>query len=615
MQKKLFRILSLVLVCAILLCGCRNIPEPDYGNQVTGEATPIVTKEPEPTPAAALDRSGRYVLNSEPLFKGGSVREAIIDDVDTSGLYTLTGKDNERVFYHIFVGSFSDSNGDGIGDLRGIINRFDYLNDGRDDSGLSLGVEGIWLSPIFASPSYHKYDTSDYYQIDPAFGTMDDLKELVKLCHERNVKLILDLVINHSGSQNEWFKSFCAAQRGNLTDDPYYDFYTVNDSIRVGTRTFSKITSTDRFYECNFSGDMPEMNFDNEFVYDTMLKVADYYLTDIDVDGFRFDAAKYIYYGEETRNVAFWQRFMTDLRTIKPTIYAVAEVWDSDGITTKYAPALNCFNFTMAQVDGMISSTVKRGNVNTFTSYTESYIRNIKRIAGEAESAGLIPNQPFPVSFIANHDTDRAAGYMTYASGYAKMAANLYLLAPGSSFIYYGEEIAMKGSRGSAATDANRRLAMLWGDSDTVKNPVGSTYEAEKQTNGTVADMLADGGSLYNHYKRLILIRKSNPEIARGEYHALQLKDTTAGGFVSVLKSADGSVSSVMVFHNTSGKPVTVDLNSLLFTDGTPASDLFNTASAHMTECAYAAMELEKTESSLSNGLLTIAEQSSVVLR
>ena len=91
--------------------------------------------------------------------------------------------DNYRVFYQIFVGSFSDSNGDGIGDLRGIINRFDYLNDGNVESTTSLGVEGIWLSPIFKSPTYHKYDVIDYYQIDPKFGTMEDLEELRNLAH------------------------------------------------------------------------------------------------------------------------------------------------------------------------------------------------------------------------------------------------------------------------------------------------------------------------------------------------------------------------------------------------------------------------------------------------
>ena len=128
---------------------------------------------------------------------------------------------NYRVFYEIFVGSFSDANGDGTGDLRGIINRMDYLNDGDPQSGKSLGIEGIWLTPVFLSPSYHKYDVTNYYQIDPAFGTEEDLKELIALCHERDVKLILDLPLNHTGENNEWFINFRNAHQNGDPDDPF----------------------------------------------------------------------------------------------------------------------------------------------------------------------------------------------------------------------------------------------------------------------------------------------------------------------------------------------------------------------------------------------------------
>ena len=110
------------------------------------------------------------------------LEECVIDDPLLKTDYAVT--DNARVFYEIFVGSFADSNGDGIGDLRGIIDRFDYLNDGDPNSGKSLGIEGIWLSPIFKSPSYHKYDVADYYEIDPDFGTQADLDELIALCHQ-----------------------------------------------------------------------------------------------------------------------------------------------------------------------------------------------------------------------------------------------------------------------------------------------------------------------------------------------------------------------------------------------------------------------------------------------
>ena len=162
---------------------------------------------------------------------------------------------------------------------------------------------------------------------------------------------------------------------------------------------------------------------------------------------------------------------------------------------------------------------------------------------------------------------------------------------PGSTFIYYGEEIGLKGSRGSNNTDANRRLAMLWGDDDTVKDPEGANYDAE-QSNGTVLTHLPDGNSLYNHYKKLIAIRKANPEIVYGTFEPLHT-DTKLGGFVSTL---DGS--SVVVIHNTSRGSVTVDLSEL--TDVQVAGIV-----------AYAGVETATLEGTV----LTIGGQTSVVLR
>ncbi len=516
------------------------------------------------------DLSGKYDLHAER-------NEAIIND---GGNVTFTNEGNNRVFYHIFVGSFSDSNGDGIGDLRGIINRFDYLNDGDPNSGVSLGIEGIWLSPIFTSPSYHKYDVTNYYEVDPKFGTMDDLKELIELCHERGVKLILDMVINHTATNNAWYQKFVSAHRNGKNDDEFYDFYSHAETPQPG-RTYSKISGSDHYYECNFSGSMPELNFDNPKVRQAVVDVAKFYI-DMGIDGFRFDAAKYIYYGETTPNIEFWDWYMTELRSLKPDIYTVAEVWDSDGITIPYFSSTNCFNFTMAQNNGLIVDAVQSGNVNTFTSYVQNYLASIQALRVDANI----------VTFIANHDTDRAAGYLPVSNGRAQVAANISLLMPGSTFIYYGEEIGMKGSRGGSNTDANRRLAMLWGDDDTVKDPVGANYTG-KQSNGTVADQLPDGNSLLSHYKKLIRIRQANPEIVYGSYQALKLENTKVGGFLSTYNGA-----TVAVFHNTTNFAVTLDLSEI--------TDVPLTLLA-----AYVGMG----GATLEGTMLTIDAQTSVVLR
>lgn len=455
--------------------------------------------------------------------------------------------DNCRVFYEIFVGSFSDSNGDGIGDLRGIINRMDYLNDGDDNSGRSLGVEGLWLTPIFDSNSYHKYDVNDYYTIDPDFGTTDDLKELLALCHARNVKVILDLPINHTSRMNTWFNNFVKAHRDGNKADPYYNFYcfyTKGDTA-PGGRNFAQLSGTDDYYECNFDSGMPELNFDSEAVRQAVLDVAKFYL-DLGVDGFRFDAAKYVYFGDNRKSVEFWDWYLKELRAVKPDVYTVAEVWDSDGVTDLYYPATNCFNFTISQAEGLLSKTAQGGDVNRFVSYIDKYLDNISETNPDAM---LVP-------FIANHDNDRAAGYLPSYSGRAQMAANLLLLSPGSPFIYYGEEIGMRGSRGGANTDANRRLAMVWGDEDTVKDPVGATYSPDNRADSPVSEQMLKETSLFNYYKKVILVRKANPEIARGEYTALSLSDTRVSGFTSAWKG-----NTVCVLHNSTTDETVLDLS------------------------------------------------------
>ena len=495
-------------------------------------------------------------------------------------------KDNCRVFYEIFVSSFSDSDGDGTGDLRGIINRMDYLNDGDPASGKSLGIEGIWLTPIFLSPSYHKYDVTDYYQIDPAFGTMEDLKELISLCHERGVKLILDLPLNHTGDRNPWFTAFTEAHRRHDTENAFYGFYTwigKDDPVPAGRR-FRPVPGTDELYECNFSDHMPEINFDDEGARDEVLKIAEYYL-DLGADGFRFDAAKYIYYGDHEKNAAFWKQYTGKLREKLPGLYTVAEVWDGDSVTEPYQGAMDCFRFSSAQAEGIYAKTARGGDVNKLTRNTEKYLNRLREINPEA----------MHIPFISNHDMGRAAGYLSAADGRMAMAANLYLLTPGSPFLYYGEEIGLKGSRGGADTDANRRLAMRWGDGDTVRDPEGSDYQ--NQTAATVRDMEEAGGSLLNHYRKVIAVRRAHPEIARGEYKALEFSGTKLGGFLCKWNEKTAGV-----FHNTTGKELTVDLAE--------ATDYPFTEIAEVLEAVSG-----KGGAALEGTVLTLGPQTSVVLK
>ena len=490
--------------------------------------------------------------------------------------------DNYRTFYEIFSCSYSDSNGDGFGDLKGITNRLDYLNDGNVNSGKSLGVQGIWLTPIFSSPSYHKYDVSNYYKIDSKLGTLDDLKELLNECHKRNVKLIIDLVINHTSSNCVWFTEFKKAHQNDDTESKYYDYYQWYETTPAG-HTSQSISGTRHYYECNFSGSMPELNYDNQDVYEEMVNVAKYWI-DQGVDGFRFDAAKYIYLNDANKNVSFWNKYVKDIKdyakaSYQKDLYTVAEVWDSDGIILPYNSSTNTFNFSVAQSEGYISNAVKSQNGNSYTSYITNFLNKLKGINPDA----------MLTQFIANHDTDRAAGYLTVASGDAYMAANLYLLCCGSPFIYYGEEIGMKGSRGSAMTDANRRLAMLWGDEDTIRNPQGSTYKIENQINGTVQDQINSKSSLLTRYRKLIQIRTKYDAIRKGSYS--QVKNSDSLGIFKVVYNDE----TIYVVHNLGVEDVEFDLSAL-----------------NATEILE---QIGMNPSSIKNGVLNIGARSSVILK
>lgn len=505
-------------------------------------------------------------------------------ELTTTALETLNPDpiaDNNRVFYQIFVGSFSDSNGDGVGDIRGIINRMNYLNDGDYTDGKSLGVQGIWLSPIFPSPSYHKYDATDYYSIDSKFGTLDDLKELLTICHARNVKVILDLAINHSSSQHPFFRQFCEARKnGNNTSD-YYDYYTCyakNDTSKPNNSYTSVPGASEWLYESNFSSDMPELNFDNNYVREEMLNVAKFWLN-VGVDGFRFDAVKYIYYNDNAASVDFWKWYVEELKKVKPDIYLVGECWDNDATVLEYYAAMNCFDFSTSGPSGRVADAVRSENVGLYTNYVVNFINSLKK---------QNPDGMF-MPFLSNHDMDRAVGFLTVASGNAFTAASMYILTSGSPVIYYGEEIGMKGTRGGANTDANRRLAMLWGDEDTVKNPVGATYESEKQTNGTAFTQLQGGDSLVEHYKSLIALRIKYPEIARGDYTALRTTKGAVGGF-----SITFNGSTIGVLHNASQETLEIKLP-----DGfTELKDFVGPGTA-----------------SIANGMLTIGPSTSVILK
>jgi alpha-amylase len=256
------------------------------------------------------------------------------------------------VKYEVFVMSFADGDGNGKGDFKGLTAKLDYLKD--------LGVNGLWLMPIMPSDTYHKYHVIDYKNIDPDFGTLEDFKKFVDEAHKRDIKIITDFVINHTGNLHPWFLE---AQKGK--DNPYRDYYVwaKKDSIRGQIMKRVKALDSDNMrkwhpvngdtlgeqYYGYFNGLTPDLNLDNPKVKSEIVDIARFWLNEIKVDGFRMDAARHIFPDDRVEdNHAFWVWFRKEMEAIKPDVYLVGEVWSSADVVAPYLKGLpSLFNFDL----------------------------------------------------------------------------------------------------------------------------------------------------------------------------------------------------------------------------------------------------------------------------
>lgn len=419
--------------------------------------------------------------------------------------------DNYRNYYEIFVPSFADSNHDGIGDLNGITSKLDYLSD--------IGYTGIWLTPIFSSSSYHKYDCNNYFTIDSSFGTMDDLKTLVKEAHKRNIKVILDGVFNHSGYGNQWFTNALLAKRKavrgeELTEEEknyasLYVFYDTLDEAKSSKKTYYKAGANDFYYEGNFSSDMPEFNFRSEFTYTKIQEVIDFYMSsDIGVDGFRLDAVKYYELGNNERNVEILSRIAKMVKDNNPNGYLVGECWDSSTVIHQYyqSDADSYFYFPASGSDSFLtSSSNNEGRLKGV------YYRGALAMEEDCEDK-------IPAPFLNNHDMSRVSFSKTYMYQ-NKFTLGLLSMLKGSIFHYYGDEIGMNSNTLSNGDyrDSSYRTHYYWDDEthdmecNNVEHALSQqeVYPASKQ-------QLADKDSILNYVKELNRVRISYPFIARG---------------------------------------------------------------------------------------------------
>ncbi len=407
--------------------------------------------------------------------------------------------DSYRNWYEIFVHSFYDSNNDGIGDLNGVTAKLDYVQE--------MGFNGIWLMPIHPSPTYHKYDVTDYYAIDPDYGTLDDFKNLVNEAHKRGIRVIIDLVVNHSSDSHPWFTEACDYIRKNgQPGGAYGDFYNFKTN-KDGA--YHSVSGTQYAYEGQFWSGMPDLNLNSENVRAEIKNIMNFWLTDCNVDGFRLDAVTSYFTGNLQKNIDFLAWLNTEAKKIKSNAYIVGEAWVGDDYTINRYYESGCdsfFLFTGSQATGTIASAVRNSSGKSvgqlFTQLQKTY----------GNDAILAP-------FLGNHDTMRPGSFMAGAEN-VKMAAGVLSMMNGGTFVYYGEEIGMI-SKGGNNSDPAKRIAMKWEAKNIYEGccflpPENTPVDETSYYYPSVAEQMEDDASILNYYKLAMQLRNRFPAIARG---------------------------------------------------------------------------------------------------
>ena len=528
----------------------------------------------------------------------GCGKEAIqnpdTDDTAASSLNILD--DKYRTTYEVFVYSFYDSDKDGIGDLNGLTQKLDYINDGDNSTDTDLGCNEIWLMPISPSPTYHKYDVVDYKDVDPQYGTLEDFDNLLSACHERGVNVIIDTVFNHTSVEHPWFTEAVEflKNHSDLTIEeaakqcPYIDYYTFSDEKKDG---FEPLPGTEYFYEARFWSGMPDLNLDSDTVRAELKDVLKFWI-DRGVDGFRLDAVTSYYTGEDLKNTEFLTWINDTAKELDPSTYIVGEAWTSSATYTKfYKSGIDSFfDFDYAGSEGLIAGvargTTPAAKYGTTLMATEQALSQINEDAVDAP-------------FYTNHDLARSAGYFTGkgTEDKIKLAGALNLLMTGNAFVYYGEELGMKGS----GKDENKRAPMQWSADEKAEGMCEGPRAMDRfsMKYPAVDEQQEDPYSIYNYFKAAIKLRNMYPVIARGTTTEIEdlsgkelcvmlrsVSEKEAAGFLegaggtktqSVTESggdnstdADTSASDISAFGplqllviiNTSGEEKTLDISA-----------------------------------------------------
>ena len=459
-------------------------------------------------------------------------------------------KFSQMIVYQIYPRSFNDSNGDGIGDIRGIIEKLDYLKD--------LGINAIWLCPCYKSPNDDNgYDISDYYDIMDEFGTIDDMKELISETHRRGIKIIMDLVPNHTSTQHKWF-----IESKKSKDNYYSDFYywfdePANDwGSAFGGSAWEYCEERNQYYLHSYAVSQADLNWDNPKVVKEMQKVVDYW-TELGVDGFRCDVIDQISKDFKNGNNAFGPNLHKYINLLlgRPeteNLFTVGECWaDTIEEVCRHAKEERKELSTLFQFEHL-----ECGRKSKFEPAPDS-LKSVRDILIKWQRL-CYDNDLLYTLFTDNHDqppfisrigNDKQLRYES-----ASLIATMFYTLRGIPFIYQGQEIGTVSSHYDSIDDfrdveslnyykifseqygEEKALEMInFGSRDNERHPIswsGSEYAGFSTSEPWIPlnsrfkeinlekDLLSEK-SVYRYYKKLIALRKSSPEILFGDFEVL----------------------------------------------------------------------------------------------
>jgi alpha-amylase len=518
MRRLLLKLISILLI--IVLAACNTNP---------GTSTP----EPTPTPAQDIPSAPPV----DPVYELGETAQ------NASG-------NRQGVYYEIFVRSFADSDGDGIGDIKGLTEKLDYLNDGNPATTSDLGITGIWLMPVNKTVSYHGYDVTDYYDINPDYGTLDDFERLLDEAHKRGISVIMDLVLNHTSTEHEWFIS------SKDPNSPYRNWYLWTDENSAEYNLKASIwghpvwnKAGNSYYFALFWSGMPDLNYNNPDVRQEAKNIAGFWL-DKGVDGFRLDAVPHLYDSLEVlpgesgieKSLDWWNEFTAYCHEKKPGSLIIGEVLnDNTSIRASYLPALDStFHIGLgAQIANAVTGGGSKNN------YLSKFIAN-----NYAQYAKANPDY-IDAPMLSNHDQNRIITSVRGDHEKMKMAASIYLTLEGIPFIYYGEEIGMMGGK----PDEDIRLPYIWGGDD----PLQTRWRNSKYNTAVtpVSEQEADPNSLLTHYKRIIRVRNKNHALYAGKFNVMESNNASI-----VAYNMKSDKQSAIILHNLamSEESISVDI-------------------------------------------------------